>query len=118
MRCSKLVTVTFEQGSKLETIGGRSGTNAVKHGAFTDCPRLTTIDASNCTQLSRIEEYAFYEANRLELFKIGATSHPFCGTYAFEGIKENSTLQVPSGCISEYKNTEGWKEFASIIEAE
>ena len=116
--CSKLVTVTFEQGSKLETIGGRSGTNAVKHGAFTDCPRLTTIDASNCTQLSRIEEYAFYEANRLELFKIGATSHPFCGTYAFEGIKENSTLQVPSGCISEYKNTEGWKEFASIIEAE
>ena len=115
--CSKLVTVTFEQGSQLKTIGGRS-TNAAKHGAFMNCPQLKTIDASNCTQLSSIQEYAFYEANRLELFKIGATSHPFCGTYAFEGIKENSTLQVPSGCISEYKNTEGWKEFASMSEAE
>ncbi len=114
--CSSLTTVSFEQGSKLETIGGRAST-LYKHGAFMDCPKLKTIDASECTLLSTIQEYAFYNASTLELFKIGATTHPSCEQYAFEGIKDNSTLQVPAGCIQEYKNKEGWKEFTSIIEA-
>ena len=82
------------------------------------CPALKIIDASACSQLTFIGSYTFYNATALELFKIGATSRPSCGQYAFEGIKDNSTLQVPSGCISIYKNAEGWKEFASIIEAE
>lgn len=115
--CDRLTTVIFEKGSKLERIEDGSG-YLYPHGAFMKCPKLKIIDASACSHLTFIGSYAFYNATVLELFKIGATSCPSCGQYAFEGIKDNSTLQVPSGCISKYKNAEGWKEFASIIEAE
>lgn len=114
--CNRLTTVIFEKGSKLERI--ENGGGNINHGAFMKCPALKIIDASACSQLTFIGSYTFYNATALELFKIGATSRPSCGQYAFEGIKDNSTLQVPSGCISIYKNAEGWKEFASIIEAE
>lgn len=58
--CSSLEIVSFEEGSKLITIkdGYKDGGNTV-YGAFTNCDNLTLFDASNCTQIKTIGNYAF-----------------------------------------------------------
>ena len=63
--CSSLEIVSFEEGSKLITIkdGYKDGGNTV-YGAFTNCDNLTLFDASNCTQIKTIGNYAFNYRNR------------------------------------------------------
>jgi len=62
--CSSLEIVSFEEGSKLITIkdGYKDGGNTV-YGAFTNCDNLTLFDASNCTQIKTIGNYAFIYAS-------------------------------------------------------
>ena len=50
---SKLVTISFEQASKLKTIGG---------GAFSRCTNLKTFDASYCRWLNSIGSDVFFNA--------------------------------------------------------
>ena len=107
--CSSLATVTFEQGSQLKTIGGR-----YDGGAFTNCPKLMTFDASACMSINEIQQYAFYQCQELRLFKIGTAVPPTCGASAFYGINPYSVLKVPSGCADTYKTANEWNNFASI----
>lgn len=60
MIVQRLEIVSFEEGSKLITIkdGYKDGGNTV-YGAFTNCDNLTLFDASNCTQIKTIGNYAF-----------------------------------------------------------
>ena len=53
--CSSLEMITFEKGSKLESISGVRDL-----GAFDGAINLTTVDMSECTQVKRIDEYTFY----------------------------------------------------------
>lgn len=46
--------ITFEKGSKLESISGVRDL-----GAFDGAINLTTVDMSECTQVKRIDEYTF-----------------------------------------------------------
>ena len=69
---------------------------------------------SECTQVKSIEAYAFYGNSELRLFKIGTTTPPECGGYAFYNINPYSVLKVPSGCADAYKSVLGWSNFASI----
>ena len=50
--CSSLEMITFEKGSKLESISGVRDL-----GAFDGAINLTTVDMSECTQVKRIDEY-------------------------------------------------------------
>lgn len=52
--CSSLEMITFEKGSKLESISGVRDL-----GAFDGAINLTTVDMSECTQVKRIDEYTF-----------------------------------------------------------
>ena len=65
LECTSLEIVSFEEGSKLITIkdGYKDGGNTV-YGAFTNCDNLTLFDASNCTQIKTIGNYAFNYRNR------------------------------------------------------
>ena len=63
--CSSLEMITFEKGSKLESISGVRDL-----GAFDGAINLTTVDMSECTQVKRIDEYTFYGNSNLRLFKI------------------------------------------------
>lgn len=67
--CSSLEIVSFEEGSKLITIkdGYKDGGNTV-YGAFTNCDNLTLFDASNCTQIKTIGNYAFKKVMMLYRF--------------------------------------------------
>ena len=49
--CSSLEMITFEKGSKLESISGVRDL-----GAFDGAINLTTVDMSECTQVKRIQE--------------------------------------------------------------
>ena len=107
--CSSLEMITFEQGSKLESISGVRDL-----GAFDGAINLTTVDMSECTQVKRIDEYTFYGNSNLRLFKIGTEIPPTCKDYTFYNINPYSVLKVPSGCTDAYKKATGWKKFASI----
>ena len=106
---SSLRTITFEKGSKLESISGVHDL-----GAFDGAINLTTVDMSECTQVKRIDEYTFYGNSNLRLFKIGTEIPPTCKDYTFYNINPYSVLKVPSGCTDAYKKATGWKKFASI----
>ena len=107
--CSSLEMITFEKGSKLESISGVRDL-----GAFDGAINLTTVDMSECTQVKRIYEYTFYGNSNLRLFKIGTEIPPTCKDYTFYNINPYSVLKVPSGCTDAYKKATGWKKFASI----
>ena len=107
--CSSLEMITFEKGSKLESISGVRDL-----GAFDGAINLTTVDVSECTQVKRIDEYTFYGNSNLRLFKIGTEIPPTCKDYTFYNINPYSVLKVPSGCTDAYKKATGWKKFASI----
>lgn len=107
--CSSLEMITFEKGSKLESISGVRDL-----GAFDGAINLTTVDMSECTQVKRIDEYTFYGNSNLRLFKIGTEIPPTCKDYTFYNINPYSVLKVPSGCTDAYKTATGWKKFASI----
>lgn len=106
---SSLEMITFEKGSKLESISGVRDL-----GAFDGAINLTTVDMSECTQVKRIDEYTFYGNSNLRLFKIGTEIPPTCKDYTFYNINPYSVLKVPSGCTDAYKKATGWKKFASI----
>lgn len=113
--CSSLTTVTFEEGSQLKTIdGGYSSYYHDHYGAFSNCPKLMTVDASACTNVDKIGESAFYNCRELRLFLIGTAVPPTCGEYAFTSINPYSVLKVPSGCADTYKRTSEWNNFASV----
>ena len=107
--CSSFEMITFEKGSKLESISGVRDL-----GAFDGAINLTTVDMSECTQVKRIDEYTFYGNSNLRLFKIGTEIPPTCKDYTFYNINPYSVLKVPSGCTDAYKKATGWKKFASI----
>lgn len=107
--CSSLEMITFEKGSKLESISGVRDL-----GAFDGAINLTTVDMSECTQVKRIDEYTFYGNSNLRLFKIDTEIPPTCKDYTFYNINPYSVLKVPSGCTDAYKKATGWKKFASI----
>lgn len=107
--CSRIEMITFEKGSKLESISGVRDL-----GAFDGAINLTTVDMSECTQVKRIDEYTFYGNSNLRLFKIGTEIPPTCKDYTFYNINPYSVLKVPSGCTDAYKKATGWKKFASI----
>ena len=79
--CSSLEMITFEKGSKLESISGVRDL-----GAFDGAINLTTVDMSECTQVKRIDEYTFYGNSNLRLFKIGTEIPPTCKDYTFYNI--------------------------------
>jgi len=114
--CSSLTTVTFEQGSQLKTIGGGYVRDYDSYycGAFCELENLKTFDASACTQVESIGDYAFYKDSELQLFKIGTATPPKCGDSVFYGISSYSVLKVPSGCADAYKSASWWVRFTSI----
>ena len=141
--CRYLESVTFDKNSQVKVIKGGTaqviytgtfyGCSALKNitlpasvdsigkYAFLLCKSLQAVDASACVNLKGVGEQAFLECDNLTLFKVGALYPPQCEDNNFSFPRDshaalNSVLQVPSGQISYYSSSEGWKNFHSIIE--
>lgn len=85
-RCSRLETVTFEEGTKLERIGW---------GAFgySSLPAITIPDSVN-----RIDGYAFYYCSKLTGVAISENSKlATLGEYAFKADGKMTYLYIPDG---------------------
>ena len=84
--CSKLETVTFEEGSQLDRIGW---------GAFgySSLPAITIPDS-----VTRIDGYAFYYCSKLTDVAISETSKlASLGEYAFKADGKMTYLYIPDG---------------------
>ena len=111
-QCSNLTTISFAKGSKLKYIS--SGIYDTYDGAFTRLDKLTTFDASNCTQLVSIGEQTFNRNPNLTIIKIGSVTPPTCTDMAFIELNVNCTLKVPSESVAAYKTAPGWKTLNNI----
>ena len=111
--CSNLTTISFEKRSKLKYIS--SDIFSIYSGAFAQLDKLTTFDASACTQLESIGKQTFNRNPNLTSIIIGAVIPPTCTEQAFVEMNANCVLKVPSESLSAYKTADGWKTFSSIM---
>lgn len=87
--------------------------------AFNGCNKLETVDLRNCTQLDEIGGFSFNNCTSLKNFYIGCEVPIFYQMHsaAFFGVPlENATLYVPVGCVDVYKEASYWSDFGSIVE--
>ena len=98
--CSKLQSVTFEEGTKLERIGW---------GAFgySNLPSITIPDS-----VTRIDGYAFYYCSKLSSVEISENSKlASMGEFVFKGDTNLKSLYIPDGTVKI-----GWNIFQDATE--
>lgn len=122
--CRSLQKVSFEENSQLQNI---IVTQVYHHNPpFGHCTALKEFDASNCSNLSYIDDYAFVSEVKtdksiiplnIQIVSIGAITPPTCKSYAFTSeSKYEAELVVPKGSLNKYKNATGWNKFTSVSE--
>ena len=87
--CSKLESVTFEEGTKLEKIGwGAFGYSSLQEIAVPD-------------SVTRIDGYAFYYCSKLTKVEISENSKlASMGEYVFKADTKLTSLYIPDGVTS------------------
>ncbi len=122
--CRSLQKVSFEENSQLQNI---IVTRVYQYNTpFGYCTALKEFDASNCSNLSYIDDYAFVSEVKtdksiiplnIQVVSIGAITPPTCKSYAFTSESTyEAELVVPKGCLNKYKNVTGWNKFSSVSE--
>ena len=98
-KCSSLASVTFEERSRLKTIGGRGNDS----GAFTDCAALTsieipasveTIKAAAFKGCSSLASVTFEEGSQLKTIGGWGNDNHFYG--AFEDCVALTSIEIPA----------------------
>lgn len=122
----------------LETIELPENISNIEEDAFAYCKLLSCVVLPK--NLSSVGKFAFYACSALESVEI-SSSVTSIGDHAFNycneltqvysyiaepfainsnvfsaTAKENATLYVPQGTLNLYKEADGWKEFANIVE--
>ena len=85
----------------------------ISEGAFSNSVKLTTVVLQD--SVNYIGPRAFDNSKLLESFTCKALTPPELGTKAFpDEALANATLYVPMRTIEDYRNADGWKDFAHI----
>ncbi len=115
--CNALQLMTFPYG--MTTLG---------HDAMNNCNSMTQVTLP--ATVTYIGANAFNRCTSLNDIYVKATTPPYCDTYEWydydwdEDVIEyaftntqfwNSTLRVPEGSESMYRDAETWKKFANIV---
>ena len=83
-------------------------------GVFDGCSSLTSIVIPE--GVTSIGDFSFYGCSSLTSFTCLATNPPALGSDAFDGVYEG-TIYVPATSLEAYKAADGWKDYASQIQA-
>ncbi len=125
--CTHLASVTFEEGSQLETIGSDcftgdnsltkliipEGVSSIGTAAFYDCTALQYLELpKNITTLGVLSTCKALRTIRIRAFTPPTIKSNYFPTDAYL----NGKLYIPRGTWEMYKDSEGWKEFQSITE--
>ena len=131
MSCSGLTSLTI--GESVTSIGKNAfsscwgltsvtipnSVTTIGYKAFSNCSYLNSVTIGN--SVTSIGEHAFLCENLTEV--ISLIENPFAITGKSSDNRtfssntfNNATLYVPKGTIDKYRETDGWKDFASIEE--
>ncbi|MDY4551053.1 MAG: leucine-rich repeat protein [Parabacteroides sp.] len=104
------------KGTNISTIDF-SNTNIenIASEAFRDCPITGTL--SFPASLSTINSYAFEQANVSEIHLNAFNTWLNQGNFSSTD-KEECKVYVPYGSMTDYKNSDYWRDFSNIIEEE
>ena len=125
--CSKLNTVTFEEGSQLTAIGSKAffslfslkeiaiptGVTSIEERAFQNCTSLVSITIPS--GVTSVGNYAFGLCSSLADVTCLATTPPTLYTTSFYSCSSLASLQVPAGSVDAYRAASGWNAYASKI---
>lgn len=109
--CTSLAKVSFEKGSKLQTIEGSFYGINDYHGAFVQCSALTSFEFP--ATIEKFKGIAFTDCNNLMDIYCRAINPP--DSYAFDNFSTATRFYVPMESVDAYKTASGWKEVANRI---
>ena len=143
VECTSLTTVEIPQtalirsGEGYETTGEETGSKVIASSMFKGCTSLkdfiipenvTRINTGAFNGCSRLESVtipssvanigglAFNRCESLNSVILLGEVPPTVASSSFKDLYEQVTLTVPEGCKELYKSTEGWNQFATILE--
>lgn len=88
---------------------------AIGYKAFNHCKEAKKLTLGK--ELKTIGENAFSGCTSLEQIISKSEFPPICDDDVFGGVDKNlCKLQVPDGCVPDYKKAEQWKEFFGIYD--
>ncbi len=104
----------FSRCSGLTSIEIPNSVTYIGNGAFALCNSLTSIEIPN--SVTYIGNAAFILCNSLDIVFCYAETVPSTESSAFYNSNyRNATLVVPACAIDDYRNTEPWSGFGSIV---
>lgn len=103
----------FHSNSFITTIELPNSVTSIQNDVFNGCTSLTEIIIPS--GVTDIGSNAFKGCTNLVSVTSLATTPPVAGTGAFKNINSDATLHVPSVSIEEYRKTEPWSNFGSIV---
>ena len=108
---------TFSSCTSLASINIPEGVTSIGDYAFAYCFNLTSINIPESVTSIGDEAFA-YCSNLASITSLIPANKLFVpGIQAFNGVdNENCTLYVPAGAVDTYAATDGWKDFANIVE--
>lgn len=106
----------FQGCNSLTNVTIPNNVSSVEEMAFYGCNSLESITISS--SVTSIENEAFANCSQLRSVKSYITEPQNCSIhgYSFYNTSSNATLYVPTGTKSKYETTEGWNQFANIVE--
>lgn len=106
---------SFNNCSNISSLYTGEGVENIADEAFKGCVSIKELKIGPRTK--EIQSNAFSGCTNIQSITIESLSCPDIFTTTFEdNIKNSCILLVPKGCIENYSNAPGWKQFKNIEE--